>query len=57
MLEQFFDNLGTRRPDAEESFYGVLERHHDLLESYGFFHFLRTAGGRSRRSTRPTPSS
>ena len=45
MLEHFMDGMGTLRPDAEDAFYAVVERHHDLLESHGFFHYAKTASG------------
>jgi hypothetical protein len=39
-VEEFFIIIGTARPDAEESFYSLLERSRRLLEPYGVFLFL-----------------
>lgn len=56
MIEQFLDNLGTRRTDAEATFYGLLEPHRDLLERHGFFQFLCPAAGHGGRGTRAPQS-
>jgi hypothetical protein len=45
MIERFMDGLDTLRPNAEEALYTMIERHHDLLESHGFFHYAKTASG------------
>jgi hypothetical protein len=45
MIERFMDGIGTLRPEAEDAFYSVAERHHDLLEKHGFFHYAKTASG------------
>lgn len=45
MIEHFMDGIGTLRPEAEDAFYATLERHHELLESHGFFHYAKTASG------------
>ena len=54
MVQRFFTLLGTAGTTAEGAFYALLEPHRDLLEEYGFFHFLREATGpaTSRRSRR-----
>ena len=45
MIERFMDGIGTLRPEAEDAFYSVAERHHDLLEKQGVFHYAKTASG------------
>ena len=52
MVQRFFDSLGTAGTTAEEAFYSLLEPHRELLEQYGFFHFMRDAAGTT--STRPS---
>lgn len=42
MIERFLDGVGTLRPDGEDALYTVFQRHHDLLESHGYFHYAKT---------------
>lgn len=54
MVQQFFTLLGTAGTTAEGAFYALLEPHRDVLEEYGFFHFMReaTSPANSRRARR-----
>jgi len=54
MVQQFFSLLGTAGTTAEGAFYALLEPHRDLLEEFGFFHFMReaTSPANSRRRRR-----
>jgi hypothetical protein len=56
MVQQFFTLLGTAGTTAEGAFYALLEPHRDLLEEYGFLHFMREATdpANSRRARRAT---
>jgi len=57
MIEHFMDGIGTLRPNAEDALYAVVERHHALLESHGFFHYAKTAAGFAWNKTgRTTPA-
>ena len=48
MIESFMDGVATLRPDGEDAMYNVFERHHDLLESHGYFHYAKTLTGTVR---------
>jgi len=54
MVQQFFTLLGTAGTTAEGAFYALLEPHRDVLEEYGFFHFMRETTGPSGRHRRAT---
>ncbi|HEX9749772.1 MAG TPA: hypothetical protein VGB22_00575 [candidate division Zixibacteria bacterium] len=49
LAEQFFEEVGTDRPEAEEIFYSAVERHREALEPYGLFLFL---GNNARKPAR-----
>ncbi len=56
MVQQFFTLLGTAGTTAEGAFYALIEPHRDVLEEYGFFHFMREASSpaNSRRRRQAT---
>ena len=57
LVQRFFELLGTAGAAAESAFYTLLEPHRELLEKYGFYYFMREAGGASNRRPRRTVSS
>ena len=54
LIEHFMDGIGTLRPNAEDALYAVIERHHTMLESHGFFHYMKITSGSSWTRTRST---
>lgn len=56
MVLQFFSLLGTAGTAAEGAFYALLEPHREVLQEYGFFHFMRESASpaSARRRGRAT---